>query len=82
MTIDDSSARKALREWVQTKASSTDPALINDHTLIIEQGLITSVDVLELFLFIEELGDIEIDATELEPHMLESIDKICQTFLQ
>ena len=81
MTLDNSNVRLALREWIQSKAPSVDEAKITDQTLIIEEGLITSVDVLELFMLIEELGDIEIDATELEPHMLESIDKICQTFL-
>ncbi len=82
MKIDNSNTRLALREWIQSKASSVDHATITDQTLIIDEGLITSVDVLELFMLIEELGDIEIDATELEPHMLESIDKICQTFLE
>lgn len=81
MTVNNSKARKALREWILGKVPSVDPTTITDQTLIIEGGLITSVDVLELFLLIEELGDIEIDATELEPDMLESIDKICQSFL-
>lgn len=82
MPASNSSARQALREWIRGKAQSVDDATFTDQTKIIEEGLITSVDVLELFLLIEELGDIEIDATELEPEMLESIDTICQTFLK
>ena len=82
MASDNSKARQALRDWIFSKAKSVDEAAFTDQTLIIEEGLITSVDVLELFLLIEELGEIEIDATELEPDMLESIDRICQTFLE
>ena len=82
MAADTSIARQALREWIRSKAKSVDDATFTDQTKIIEEGLITSVDVLELFLLIEELGEIEIDATELEPEMLESIDRICQTFFE
>ena len=82
MALDNSKARQALRDWIFSKGKSVDEAAFTDQTLIIEEGLITSVDVLELFLLIEELGEIEIDATELEPDMLESIDMICQTFLE
>jgi acyl carrier protein len=81
MTITNSEARQVLREWICSKARSVDESTITDQTLIIEDGLISSVDVLELFMLIEELGEIEIDATELEPGMLGSIDMICQTFL-
>ncbi len=82
MPANNSDARQVLREWIRSKAPSVDEATFTDQTKIIEEGLITSVDVLELFLLIEELGEIEIDATELEPDMLESIDRICQTFLE
>jgi len=82
MPANNADARKALREWIRSKAPSVDETTFTDQTKIIEEGLITSVDVLELFLLIEELGEIEIDATELEPIMLESIDRICQTFLE
>ncbi len=82
MTVNNSSTRQALREWIRGKSQPVDGIVINDQTLIIEEGLITSVDVLELFLLIEELSGIEIDATELEPDMLESIDRICHTFLE
>jgi len=82
MTVTNSKARQSLREWIFSKAKSVDESTFSDQTLIIEEGLITSVDVLELFLLIEELGEVEIDATELEPDMLESIDRICQTFLE
>ena len=82
MSSNNSNARQVLRDWIQSKGNSADQGTITDQTLIIEQGLITSVDVLGLILLIEELGKMEIDATELKPYMLESIDKICQTFLE
>jgi acyl carrier protein len=82
VSANNGNVRDALREWVRGKAKSENEIQITDETLLIGEGLITSVDVLELFMLIEELGGIEIDATELQPHMLESIDKICQTFFE
>ena len=82
MSVNNTNARNAIREWIRGKAQSVDGATITDQSMIIEEGLISSVDVLELFLLIEELGGVQIDATVLKPHMLESIDRICQTFLE
>ena len=82
MSANNSHKRQALRDYIHGKAQSVDQITLTDETLIIQEGLITSVDVLELILLIEELGEIEIDATELEPDTLESIDKICRTFLE
>ena len=82
MTENGSNKRQALRDWIHSRARSVDGASITDQTLMIEEGLITSVDVLELIMLIEELGQLEIDATELEPDMLGSIDKICRSFLE
>ena len=82
MPANNSHTRQVLRDWIRSKAQSRDDATITDQTLIIQEGLITSVDVLGLILLIEDLGEIEIDATELQPDMLESVDKICRTFLE
>ena len=82
MSANNVKIRDALRDWVRGKAKAEIEIQITDETLLIGEGLITSVDVLELFMLIEELGGIEIDATELQPHMLESIDMICQTFFE
>lgn len=82
MPTGSSNSRQVLLDWIRSKAKSVDEVTITDQTLIIEEGLITSVDVLGLILLIEDLGRIEIDATELEPGMLESVDRICRTFLE
>jgi len=74
--------REVLRNWIRGRAKLSDGSTFTDQTLIIQDGLITSIDVLNLILLIEELGNIEIDATELEPHMLESVDMICRSFLE
>jgi acyl carrier protein len=82
LPVKNSNARQVLRDWIRGKAKVGDDAIITDQTLIIRDGMISSVDVLGLILLIEELGEIEIDATVLEPNMLESIDKICGTFFE
>lgn len=82
MANDNGKIKETLLEFVRSKTQSEDKAAITEQTLIIDGGLITSVDVLELIFLIESLGNIEIDATELEPDMLRSVDKIYRTFLE
>jgi hypothetical protein len=51
-----------------------------DGTPLISSRLITSLQVLDLVLFIEELQGAPIDARMLRPQAFRDIDAICATF--
>ena len=79
--ISESQIRQRLRDWILTKpdASSRD---INDGTLLVDEELITSIDVLDLILLIEDLSGTSIDPTQLQPGSFDSIDKIYEIFFR
>ena len=51
-----------------------------DDTPILGAGLLSSLDVVELILFIESLRGSEVDVDSIEPEALTSIDTLCSTF--
>lgn len=71
--------RVALREWVREQAGEEAP-LIDDGTPLIASRLITSLQVMDLLLLVEELRQEPIDPTALRPGAFRDIDTIYATF--
>lgn len=71
--------RKTLRDWVKANSKTENP-LFNDRTMFIEEQLISSIEVLDLILLIEELSAKTINATELKPGDLQNIESIYSNF--
>ena len=78
--MNQTALRQALRQWVRAHASAPDADAVQDRTPLISSRLITSLQVLDLVLFIEELRGAPIDATMLRPEAFRDIDNICVTF--
>ncbi|MBW3565724.1 MAG: hypothetical protein KY459_13470 [Acidobacteria bacterium] len=53
---------------------------LSDSTPLIEEGILTSVQVPDLLLFIEELRGRPVEIDELGPGAFQSIDVIMQRF--
>lgn len=75
---DQSHAKQALRGWLGENSRSD--AAIDDDTPLLEQRLITSLQVVELVLLIEELSGRPIDAALLEPGSFHDVNTICAKF--
>ena len=78
--MNQSGIRQALRQWVREHAATPAADALRDCTPLISSRLITSLQVLDLVLFIEELQGAPIDATMLRPQAFRDIDAICATF--
>ena len=72
--------RTSLREWVSQHGKC--PGEINDDTRLIEQRIISSLQVLDLILFIERLSNRRIEVDELSAGAFASIDTIYTTFFK
>lgn len=72
--------RARLRDWILTANRGLAAASLRDDTPILEDGIITSMDVMELIFLLEELRGAEIDVEQLDPAALRSIDSMCRTF--
>ena len=76
----DAEIRSILRDWIARASGDLVPGELRDDTPILERGIITSVDAMELILLIESLCGAEIDVRRLDPGSLATVDSICRTF--
>jgi hypothetical protein len=72
--------RAAVRDWILQKSPGLDPSRLSDDTLILKERIVTSLQIMELILFIESLRKGSIDRTKLKPEAFQSIRSICATF--
>ena len=72
--------REQLRTWIINRAKDK-PKELTDDTPILESGILTSLDVVELILFIEKLrGGEEVSVDNLEPESIRDVNAIYKSF--
>jgi acyl carrier protein len=72
--------RNNLRNWIRNRAKLAPTRELRDDTPILDQGILSSLDVAELILFIESLKGEEVDISNIEPQVLKSIDTLYSAF--
>ena len=73
--------RDQLRSWLLAHAKNPIPAeQLRDDLPILESGLLSSLDVVEFVVFIEELRGDEVDPDEIEPEVFTNIDSLYLAF--
>lgn len=75
-------AREAVRQWIAKHSRKEITGELSEATLLIEDGILSSVQVPDLILFIEELRGRAVEIGELKPGAFRSIDAIVNTFLR
>lgn len=78
----ESEVRAELRRWILARAQAEPGRVLEDDSPILEPGLLSSLDVVELILFIESLRGEEVDAELIEPRALADIDALYDTFFR
>jgi acyl carrier protein len=79
-TLNEVETRQRLRDWISANARRSVPGGLRDDTPILEQRVITSLQVMELILFVEKSGGRPVDITSLKPSSFRSIEDIHRTF--
>ncbi len=73
--------RTRLRDWVESaQPSEFPPGSLTDDTPLISSRRITSLQVTDLLLLVEELRAAAIDPDDLRPGVFRDIDTIYSTF--
>ncbi|HJQ69203.1 MAG TPA: hypothetical protein VKA70_09535 [Blastocatellia bacterium] len=72
--------RRSLRDWIAKKNGKIRPEEIGDQTPIIEQRIISSLQVMDLIFFLEQLSGKPIEVEDLKPGVFRDIDTIYQNF--
>ena len=68
-----------MRDWIAQHAKKPFDEF-DDQTQILEQGILSSLDIVEFVLFIESLRGEEVDVEDIEPDVFTNIDSLFVAF--
>lgn len=74
--------RRSLRDWVVKKSGKIRPEDFGDQTPIIEQRIISSLQVMDLIFFLEQLSGRDIEVDDLKPGVFRDVDSIYRNFFR
>lgn len=72
--------KNSLRTWISAKSHHAEAAKLTDETPILEQRILSSLQVMDLILYIEQLSKNGIDPESLKPGVFSSVNRIYETF--
>jgi len=72
--------RNALREWLAAKNGRVSPGDIDDDTALVSNGILKSIHVLDLILWIEERLEHQVEVQSIRSGSFASIDAIHRHF--
>jgi acyl carrier protein len=72
--------RQALRDWIAKTNGKMQPDQLDDETPIIEQRIISSLQVMDLIFFIEKLSNKSIEVESLKVGVFRNINAIYDSF--
>ncbi len=77
---DETLVKARLREWVAAKSGKLAAAELRDDTPLIERRHLTSLQVMELLLFVEELSGRRVRPEQIRPGAFRDIATIYRNF--
>ena len=75
-------SRQRLREWILSTSGRIARHELRDDTALFENRIITSLQVMDLIVFVESLREKPLDVERLAPGSFRDIDTICRSFLE
>jgi hypothetical protein len=77
-----STGREALRDWILERRPDVDPTALRNDTPLLKSRLLTSLDLLELIVFLERLRARPVRVEELRVGAFHDLDALCLNFLE
>ena len=74
--------RAALRDWVVRVSGKIKHEELNDETPLIEERIITSLQIMDLILFLEKLSGQPVEVEQLKAGAFRNIDTLYRNFFQ
>ncbi len=79
--MDESTVKLKLKDWIVDRSKiPVSTAQLSDDAAIMDDGYLSSLDIVEFILYIESLLGEELDLEELEPEMFTSTNTMYETF--
>lgn len=76
----ENDVRDALRQWIANTSGKTSTQDLADDTPLFRSGVLKSVQVSDLILYIEELAERAVDVEQIKPGVFRDIDTIYRNF--
>lgn len=73
--------RQELRDWVVKTSGKIKPEDLRDDTPILEERILTSLQIMDLILYLEKLSGKPIDVEQLKPGVFRDVNTILRNFL-
>lgn len=78
--MQESDIKGRLRDWIVKHSKAPAKAAFTDDTHILEEGILSSLDIVEFVLFIESLRGEDVDTDDIEPQVFTSINTLYAAF--
>ena len=78
--MDEKTIREELRGWILARSGAAPDRLSSDDQPILDDGLLSSLDIVEFILFIESVREEEVDIEAIEPEVFNNIDSLIEAF--
>jgi acyl carrier protein len=78
--MQESEVRAKLRSWIAKHTKATGKSAFTDDTHILEEGILSSLDIVEFVLYIESLRGEDVDTDDIEPQVFTSINTLYTAF--
>jgi acyl carrier protein len=69
-----------LRDWILERAGADSDRLTDNEMPILDEGLLSSLDIVEFILFIESLREEEVDIENIEPEVFTNLRTLYDAF--
>ena len=79
-TAPEGEVKAQLRAWIVKQAKKPVGKDFGNDTALLQKGILTSLDIVEFVLFIENLRGTEIDPDAIEPEAFTSVNSIYTVF--
>jgi acyl carrier protein len=76
----ESEVRAKLREWIAKRAKKAITAKFDDETPVLQDGILSSLDIVEFVLYIESLRGEDVDADAIQPEAFTNINTLYSAF--
>jgi acyl carrier protein len=80
VSLDEAAVKQRLRQFVVERSGKVRPDEVADDTPILERRILSSLQVLDLILVIEELSGRALDASRLKPGVFRDVNTIFRNF--
>ncbi|MEE2730344.1 MAG: hypothetical protein VYA55_05945 [Pseudomonadota bacterium] len=75
-----SNLKHQVREWILSTNPKVDGATLTDETPLLEQKILSSIQLMDLILFLEHVQGQPVDIDQVRPENFHSLNTICAAF--